>query len=184
MLLIFATRPDRDAPGWRLVSQARDTFGLLLGLMSLHGKDWTTFTVGYGTSFRDDELNDGDVIIFNDPYIGGQHVMDLITIAPVRYKGDLVGFVGSIAHHADMGGAAAGVERAEAEARSPRRPGDPSPGDTERDRAEDADADMTDERTDAGDEPGMGVQFHDVDIDVLLELNDYFASLTGVEVSG
>jgi uncharacterized protein (TIGR02266 family) len=28
---------------------------------------------------------------------------------------------------------------------------------------------------------GMGVQFHDVDIDVLLELNDYFASLTGVE---
>ena len=31
------------------------------------------------------------------------------------------------------------------------------------------------------DESGMGVQFHDVDIDVLLELNDYFASLTGVE---
>jgi uncharacterized protein (TIGR02266 family) len=28
---------------------------------------------------------------------------------------------------------------------------------------------------------GMGVQFQDVDIDVLLELNDYFASLTGVE---
>lgn len=31
------------------------------------------------------------------------------------------------------------------------------------------------------DEAGMGVQFQDVDIDVLLELNDYFASLTGVE---
>ena len=58
--------------------------------------------------FSDDELNDGDVIIFNDPYIGGQHVMDLVTFAPVRYKGELVGFVGSIAHHADMGGAAAG----------------------------------------------------------------------------
>ncbi|MBI5035255.1 MAG: hydantoinase B/oxoprolinase family protein [Chloroflexi bacterium] len=58
--------------------------------------------------FRDDELNDGDVIIFNDPYIGGQHVMDLVTFAPVRYQGKLVGFVGSIAHHADMGGAAAG----------------------------------------------------------------------------
>jgi N-methylhydantoinase B len=58
--------------------------------------------------FRDDELHEGDVIIFNDPYIGGQHVMDLVTFAPVRYKGALVGFVGSIAHHADMGGAAAG----------------------------------------------------------------------------
>ena len=32
------------------------------------------------------------------------------------------------------------------------------------------------------DDTGMGVQFHDVDIDVLLELNDYFASLTGVEL--
>lgn len=31
------------------------------------------------------------------------------------------------------------------------------------------------------DDAGMGVQFHEVDIDVLLELNDYFASLTGVE---
>jgi uncharacterized protein (TIGR02266 family) len=29
------------------------------------------------------------------------------------------------------------------------------------------------------DTPGMGVQFVDVDIDVLLDLNDYFASLTG-----
>src|SRR5512143_3272699 len=58
--------------------------------------------------FRDDELHDGDVIVFNDPYIGGQHVMDLVTFAPVRFRGKLVGFVGSIAHHADMGGAAAG----------------------------------------------------------------------------
>jgi uncharacterized protein (TIGR02266 family) len=34
----------------------------------------------------------------------------------------------------------------------------------------------------AGEDAGMGVQFRDVDIDVLLELNDYFASLTGVEL--
>ena len=27
LLLVFATRPDRDAPGWRLVSQAREWFG-------------------------------------------------------------------------------------------------------------------------------------------------------------
>jgi len=31
------------------------------------------------------------------------------------------------------------------------------------------------------DDPGIGVQFVDVDIDVLLDLNDYFASLTGKE---
>lgn len=58
--------------------------------------------------YSDDELDDGDVIIFNDPYAGGQHVMDLVTFAPVKLKGKLVGFVGSIAHHTDMGGAAPG----------------------------------------------------------------------------
>lgn len=64
--------------------------------------------------FRDQDLADGDVIVFNDPYNGGQHVMDLVTFAPVFFKGDhkgsplLVGFVGSMAHHADLGGAAPG----------------------------------------------------------------------------
>ncbi len=58
--------------------------------------------------FSDEELQEGDVIVFNDPYAGGQHVMDLVTFAPVRYQGQVVGFVGSIAHHSDMGGAAPG----------------------------------------------------------------------------
>ena len=31
----------------------------------------------------------------------------------------------------------------------------------------------------AQEDPGMGVQFVDVDIDVLLDMNEYFASLTG-----
>lgn len=58
--------------------------------------------------YTDDELDDGDVIAFNDPYAGGQHVMDLVTFAPVKLNRRLVGFVGSIAHHSDMGGAAPG----------------------------------------------------------------------------
>jgi len=58
--------------------------------------------------YRPEDLHEGDVIIFNDPYAGGQHVMDLVTFAPVHYQGELVGFVGSIAHHSDMGGAAPG----------------------------------------------------------------------------
>jgi asparagine synthase (glutamine-hydrolysing) len=32
--------------------------GLLLGLMSERGSDWPTFTIGYGSSFKDDELAD------------------------------------------------------------------------------------------------------------------------------
>jgi N-methylhydantoinase B len=58
--------------------------------------------------FPPEVLDEGDVIISNDPYMGGQHIMDVQTFAPVHYNGDLVGFVGNIAHMADMGGAAPG----------------------------------------------------------------------------
>ncbi|MCL4489597.1 MAG: hydantoinase B/oxoprolinase family protein [Chloroflexi bacterium] len=58
--------------------------------------------------YQDTDLDNGDVIITNDPYHGGQHLMDLLALAPVKYQGELVGFVGSIAHHADMGGAVPG----------------------------------------------------------------------------
>jgi asparagine synthase (glutamine-hydrolysing) len=46
-----------DVPLGILLSGGIDS-GLLLGLMSLYGKDWPTFTVGYGKSFKDDELDD------------------------------------------------------------------------------------------------------------------------------
>ncbi len=59
-------------------------------------------------TYTDRDLDNGDVIVTNDPYHGGQHIMDLLSFSPVKYRGELVGFVGSIAHHADMGGAVPG----------------------------------------------------------------------------
>jgi N-methylhydantoinase B len=58
--------------------------------------------------FKQSDWHEGDVLISNDPYLGGQHIMDLQTFAPVFHRGRLVGFVGSIAHHSDLGGAAPG----------------------------------------------------------------------------
>lgn len=46
-----------DVPLGLLLSGGMDS-GLLLGLMNLFGEKWPTFTVGYGDSFRDDELVD------------------------------------------------------------------------------------------------------------------------------
>ncbi len=47
-----------DVPLGLLLSGGIDS-GLLLGLMKLHGKDWPTYTVGYGkAAYRDDELTD------------------------------------------------------------------------------------------------------------------------------
>jgi asparagine synthase (glutamine-hydrolysing) len=47
-----------DVPLGLLLSGGMDS-GLLLGLMSLYGKDWPTYTIGYGKStYDDDELSD------------------------------------------------------------------------------------------------------------------------------
>jgi asparagine synthase (glutamine-hydrolysing) len=46
-----------DVPLGLLLSGGIDS-GLLLGLMNLYGRSWPTFTIGYGKSFKDDELDD------------------------------------------------------------------------------------------------------------------------------
>jgi len=46
-----------DVPVGLLLSGGLDS-GLLLALMNLNGKSWPTYTVGYGSSFADDELED------------------------------------------------------------------------------------------------------------------------------
>jgi asparagine synthase (glutamine-hydrolysing) len=47
-----------DVPVGLLLSGGVDS-GLLLGLMNLYGKDWPTYTVGYGSAaYKDDELSD------------------------------------------------------------------------------------------------------------------------------
>ncbi|MGA8367833.1 MAG: asparagine synthase (glutamine-hydrolyzing) [Candidatus Acidiferrales bacterium] len=46
-----------DVPVGLLLSGGLDS-GLLLGLMNLNGNSWPTYTVGYGSSFADDELAD------------------------------------------------------------------------------------------------------------------------------
>jgi N-methylhydantoinase A/oxoprolinase/acetone carboxylase beta subunit/N-methylhydantoinase B/oxoprolinase/acetone carboxylase alpha subunit len=50
----------------------------------------------------------GDVVATNDPYCGGQHLPDIVTFKPVFYEGRRVAFVGTLCHHIDMGGLAAG----------------------------------------------------------------------------
>jgi asparagine synthase (glutamine-hydrolysing) len=48
-----------DVPVGLLLSGGLDS-GLLLGLMNKEGADWPTFTVGYGNTFADDELEDAE----------------------------------------------------------------------------------------------------------------------------
>lgn len=45
----------------------------------------------------------GDMVILNDPYLGGTHLPDVTLIAPTFIDEQLAGFVVNRAHHADIG---------------------------------------------------------------------------------
>ncbi|MHA1109151.1 MAG: hydantoinase B/oxoprolinase family protein, partial [Alphaproteobacteria bacterium] len=59
--------------------------------------------------YGEDGLDDGDVFICNHPYDGNiPHIPDLAVVAPVFHDGVRIGFAGSMAHKADIGGAVPG----------------------------------------------------------------------------
>ena len=49
-------------------------------------------------------LDPGDVVIVNDPFVGGAHLPDITLIAPAHIGDTLVGYVATRAHHSDVGG--------------------------------------------------------------------------------
>jgi len=55
-----------------------------------------------------DGWEDGDVVITNDPYCGGQHIPDILAFRPVFVNGERIAIVGTLCHHLDMGGISAG----------------------------------------------------------------------------
>jgi N-methylhydantoinase B len=58
------------------------------------------------------DLQPGDVVVLNDPFQGGTHLPDITMVSPVFLRspsrraagGEIIGFVASRAHHADVGG--------------------------------------------------------------------------------
>ena len=57
---------------------------------------------------------EGDVVITNDPYCGGQHLPDITVFKPVFHDGRRIAFTGALCHHLDVGGLAAGSYAAKA----------------------------------------------------------------------
>lgn len=52
---------------------------------------------------QDVSWQSGDMLILNDPYLGGTHLPDVTLIAPLFVENHLLGFVANRAHHADIG---------------------------------------------------------------------------------
>ena len=90
-----------DAQG-RIVVQAERSLpghvGATLGLLE-------AILERYGV----DEIHPGDMFITNDPYKGGTtHLPDINISKPIFVDGRFVALISTMAHHADMGGAAPG----------------------------------------------------------------------------
>ncbi len=50
------------------------------------------------------DWREGDMVVLNDPYLGGTHLPDVTVVAPLFHAGRLQAFVANRAHHADIGG--------------------------------------------------------------------------------
>ena len=88
-----------DGRGGGVVAQGEDGLPLFIGNMQ--------FTVMH--VLREvAELSPGDVIVVNDPYYGGTHLMDMKFVAPFFWNGRLELFVANTGHWPDVGGAVPG----------------------------------------------------------------------------
>lgn len=57
---------------------------------------------------------EGDVVVTNDPYCGGQHLPDFLAFKPVFVEGRRIAITCVLIHHVDVGGGAAGGYNAHA----------------------------------------------------------------------
>jgi N-methylhydantoinase B len=55
--------------------------------------------------YREDDLEEGDIIVFNHPYAGNvTHPNDTVVLMPVFASGQLIAYTATLAHKADLGG--------------------------------------------------------------------------------
>ena len=68
-------------------------------------------TMQFGTKCvieRAKDLQEGDVYIVNDPYLGGTHLMDVRFVKPFFYDGELFAWLANTGHWPDTGGSVPG----------------------------------------------------------------------------
>lgn len=90
-----------DAEG-RLIVQAEQS-------LPIHLASMTGLMARLLERYARDDIRPGDIFVGNDPHVaGGTHLPDINMAMPVFAGGELLAFVCSIAHHADVGGMAPG----------------------------------------------------------------------------
>ncbi len=72
------------------------------------------FSVTEAVRLFSNTVEPGDVIVLNDPFMGGAHLPDITFVTPIFAQDILVGFAANRAHHADIGGMRPGSIAADA----------------------------------------------------------------------
>jgi N-methylhydantoinase B/oxoprolinase/acetone carboxylase alpha subunit len=89
-----------DRNGWNVAQAAR---------IPSHLNSMSTFlTEILASHIPPERWQEGDVVISNDPYCGGQHLPDIVAFRAVFRQGRRIGFVGTLCHHLDVGGSSPG----------------------------------------------------------------------------
>lgn len=86
-----------DANG-RIIAQA-EHIPVHLGSFRVGARNIIQFMKDHNTF-----LDDGDMIILNDPYISGTHLNDVTVMAPIYHEDSLCAYVINKAHNVDVGG--------------------------------------------------------------------------------
>ncbi len=74
----------------------------------------TLFTGTFGTQVKSlldlygDDLEDGDILLTNDPYSGGTHACDFAIVKPIFFEGRILAYAINVAHYLDVGGSVPG----------------------------------------------------------------------------
>ena len=60
-----------------------------------------------------DQMHPGDIVVLNDPYLGGMHLPDIFMFKPIFVGDHLLGYGVVVAHHNDVGGRVPGSSAAD-----------------------------------------------------------------------
>ena len=117
-----AIREEMDAVIWNaamspIIREQHDAFPLIT---DPHGRMLVGQFGSYVAELLDsypEELDEGDVVLLNDPYLCGgaiQHTPDWLVLVPVNYRGRRVGYTSMFGHMMDVGGIVPGSMAAQA----------------------------------------------------------------------
>ncbi|MBM7046657.1 MULTISPECIES: hydantoinase B/oxoprolinase family protein [Rhizobium] len=74
----------------------------------------TLFTGTFGAQVKSlialygEDLEDGDILLTNDPYSGGTHACDFAIVKPIFFDGRILAYAINVAHYLDVGGSVPG----------------------------------------------------------------------------